>query len=1411
MPPRFTRSQLLHYLGLNRYCDQTSPQGCLLWINERIQLTQHVGFLQVQNGDYVKIAVPPSNALEPSIATRAAAAVCHRGHSLNDVVIWHLTTGLSHEDEILLPLQHPGNTDDLSLMQIHTSLVVPHYEFDPQKPWRNQLFELWKQGLRTDETNSALPRIATHFLDHRKIFRNDVRRIVELSPNFEEWETTIGQAWVDRLDASIGYRIDCVFPHPLTMDHGLIGYILITQNCDPTKASALFSIYDSEVNAWVENHVALVIPRITMKQHLIEICGFAQQCQPRGTSDCQLQHVDRIFSDHEIIPTEMGMGFSLEIKRSQEECSQAQTPPHDDIAFLQTKLQTCFHNIGNLLQERAYANWLNVCSLEDHPPGFHFKIPESPAEDIARIVQANEERARLVQQEARFFQLTQVPLRLHHVFETLQADFLRNPAPDFQPCIATWYLNPNTAWRCNLARIIELPDDVSQWIPTIRNRWQDEWDDAVDGAFYPVHPIYPDDLEAGISAHVLIIQHEMPHVHGILVSMYDNALHQGSVHRFAVLHEGDLSHDDLLDHADRDQLCAIPGMHCQSWFGWNQIQPQVPLPITHGNGVVLSIYRPNFVQPDPAAWDDFQALDDDGLDLLQRSHQINHKTRIPISLEELLGVPDEDKVIVRLLPGASISLLPPWLEMPRHWNSDSIVMELHSWGHFCQAISLEPHDIALCFPHDCVLPNTLWHYAYVNEDIKDQDSVILHSSHVSLDVKGHMKFLHSRGFSKAVVQSQHFHQVGICIVRFLLSHGHVDLPAVKVKRPSAWPAQQTACHNQEALHQPLPTPILHHTDCLLRSPVTFNEVGELLTSARDILCTSFEGLDLPETCAQACHWCGHGLPSCVDRLLIYTDGSSPGGSRLTVPESTMHGECQFDTWAFLVVGETYNPGPNQPKFHLVGWNAQPVLYNPECTQHLFADRLGSDVAEREALFFAGLWRLGLPSSVPTIFRPDSLSTCLQAEGRWGTASPGPAFRALRGIFQALKALLPGDHLQFAHVTSHVGEPFNDFVDFAAKGERIKSYYHQRQPVDLHKWVPVLPYLWMFLDKNAGLPPLHIHGFSAEAPDLPGHIANVPEDSQISATLDLPLEWDCNLKLATANVGSLSSGPEGHGGKLDYLRQQFVAHRFHFLGVQESRASACSSHIDGVYRLASGCLARHFGVELWINTTLPFASCGSEKHCFKPKDFTVVLSTPRFLLTRLECDFLQAWILVAHAPQSGRALSERESWWQDLSDQIQAHHTGLPLFVLVDANASAGGGDGVHVFSHDTVSANTRFFRDFIEQFDLCLPSTGALHQGSGITWRSPDGGIEKRIDYVAIPISWNSRCTASFVLHTLISVTCLTIKQFSWIWLGRPFIACHLRLNLLGLMTAIALVSQTYRSTWDTFLSQIGNATLKTM
>ena len=435
LPPRFTRSQLLHFLGLNQYCDQTSPQGCLLWINDRIQLTQHVGFIQVQNGDYVKIAVPPSDALEPDIATRTAAAVCHRGNSLNDAVIWHLTTGLSHDDAILLPLQHPGNTDDLAFMQTHANLVVPHYEFDPQKPWRNHLFELWKQGIRTPDASSTLPKIATFFLDHGKVFRNDVRRLVALSSNFEEWEVSIGQAWADRLDATREYRIDCVFPHPLTMDHCLIGYVLITQNCDPTKASALFSVYDSEVNAWVENQVALVIPRITMKQHLIEICGLAQKCLPRGTHECHLQHADRTFSEHDLIPTEMGIGFSIEVTRTQEECSQVQTPPQDDIALLQTKLQTTFQKIGILLQEKAYENWLNVCSLEDYPPGLQLRIPENPADDIARIVQANEDRAVLAQQEARFFQLTQVPPRLHRVFETLQADLLRNQAPEFRPCI----------------------------------------------------------------------------------------------------------------------------------------------------------------------------------------------------------------------------------------------------------------------------------------------------------------------------------------------------------------------------------------------------------------------------------------------------------------------------------------------------------------------------------------------------------------------------------------------------------------------------------------------------------------------------------------------------------------------------------------------------------------------------------------------------------------------------------------------------------------------------------------------------------------------------------------------------------------------------------------------------------------
>ena len=87
----------------------------------------------------------------------------------------------------------------------------------------------------------------------------------------------------------------------------------------------------------------------------------------------------------------------------------------------------------------------------------------------------------------------------------------------------------------------------------------------------------PYDLEANIQAHLLIVQPEEFDVQAILISMYDNALYGNQAHRFAVLHGPLLTVHDLQHHADREQVCSWTGAQCEAWFGWQQIDPGVPL------------------------------------------------------------------------------------------------------------------------------------------------------------------------------------------------------------------------------------------------------------------------------------------------------------------------------------------------------------------------------------------------------------------------------------------------------------------------------------------------------------------------------------------------------------------------------------------------------------------------------------------------------------------------------------------------------------------------------------------------------------------------------------------------------------------------------------------------------------------
>lgn len=212
--------------------------------------------------------------------------------------------------------------------------------------------------------------------------------------------------------------------------------------------------------------------------------------------------------------------------------------------------------------------------------------------------------------------------------------------------------------------------------------------------------------------------------------------------------------------------------------------------------------------------------------------------------------------------------------------------------------------------------------------------------------------------------------------------------------------------------------------------------------------------------------------------------------------------------------------------------------------------MGSAIAEREALTWAFVWRLGLNSCIPTVFRSDSQLTIGQANGSIGPTDCDQSFQTLRGCYQILQTAL-GDDVVLDHVYGHLDDPWNELTDVIAKQEARNSFFLPRPKIDMPKLMPKIPFLWMLFDHQHGLPSFTGTGFDIRPPAVPplgpGDASPGPRN-KIAKTIHF------KLSIATANVQSLGSADQGFAGKLDYLRTQVTELHLNLIGIQESRAS-----------------------------------------------------------------------------------------------------------------------------------------------------------------------------------------------------------------------------------------------------------------
>jgi hypothetical protein len=229
-----------------------------------------------------------------------------------------------------------------------------------------------------------------------------------------------------------------------------------------------------------------------------------------------------------------------------------------------------------------------------------------------------------------------------------------------------------------------------------------------------------------------------------------------------------------------------------------------------------------------------------------------------------------------------------------------------------------------------------------------------------------MVLLHSLGFERAVILTQRKPRCQLVLIQFHNNEPALDEFAHKCKTPTAWPKrQQTVTHQQFFCPPSQESVVLDH---LLEWDITLHDLQQLFHSGTEMLCTWHSHLQVPEFVRTLLDQTAHneGVQPTIcefDRLIIYTDGSSKPSNRRKAPLWVQEFDVP-DAWAFVVLGEKYGHSEGCSTISFLGWHSQPVLYESTLPHFLGTDAIGSEFAEREGLFWSGIWRLGLNSNIP---------------------------------------------------------------------------------------------------------------------------------------------------------------------------------------------------------------------------------------------------------------------------------------------------------------------------------------------------------------------------------------------------------------------------------------------------------------
>eukprot|EP00435_Cladocopium_sp_Y103_P023961 s113_g5.t2 len=1271
------------------------------------------------------------------------------------------------------PSHFPGNVPDLNLPDIS---VMPGIVQDLHAHWDRET------AVRSESSVPAVVR--TWFVDHQD---SNLRachrpRHVRLTMMYDTWEAALRQEWRDYVsdDDWIDYFI--VTPSPPTYGQVVLCHVLLVRHRHLAVATSVLSLFDQ--NSTHEGP-ALQVAISTLAQihveHILRGLGIYERCcHPRGDLHCDLWHDQQQLQLNRPLEGINGLSLEARVRPRSDPPQENDTVPHPTPGFslLQrhaTITSTTTPSTGDserLTDSRMAFNCRplslvlddsGICEeqLLDHsdhsllqlasssPPVLSAKLGDDDVVDGQCFTTALDGQDEQGRPELRLGDHRECLDTLREIWNLYAAAELEEEGRVLY--ITTWFSNPGTWPKCTTSRPVRLLQDIGAWLDHIAEAWDDRVDPDQLLHFYMLQPqpranIWDNDIQP----HVLLVQQPVAAVRSIHFSIFDARRPSLGLQQHVDIIQPRVTKDQVLH---TTQLLADCVQHstvdCMVWWGDFELRGTHHLPLRDGYSLfIIANQLPERPRHEPASSSTAAigtrqepAFDKDEPDssasFLQTSAVRSRKTLLLDSLvperssqneqERLTGVPvahtlrpcsatPTQAVRVHSL-WAEAPLLPSYIEIAFPGGRSDIQEELGLWGHDCEVLWFATSGDALCL-HNAVLATLKDTSIYIS---LGADQIIgpyhvTHPGSVMSDTE-HMRFLYKVGFWRAVIVDKFQLGHSVQVILFEQPEGQIAIEGKPARPTPVWPAPMPLGDGRP-MFAPSARAESALPSCVLRLGVTAADLRQLFDSSAGLLHTNFDDIGLDLNLFEFLVHLPVLADQIPDRYIVYVDGSSQGHQNHRSVE-WIEEQGVPDAWAMIVLAEIYQTSSQPSQLFLVGWTAQQVRYNASSPFYLGASHTGATVAEREGLTWALLWRVGINSCTPTLFRSDSQLSCNQAVGITGTDHLEDTFLCLRGAYQLLEAALPQGHLEIEHIYGHSGEPFNDFTDFAAKSEAQRSHFLPRPPLNMTLWRDKLPYLWMIFGEAFGCPPFHDDHFDAHPPDLPPE--STSDGGEVPAIVDTEwLQVQLTPSFCTANVLSMYSRPDGFAGKLGYLVEPFQAHALIFGGLQEARTPAGSCRHGNVQRFCSGAVKGQGGV---------------------------LEATPRLLLARITAPFFDVLAVVGHAPHSGRPEQERSQWWQTTTQLLLTHAGQVPLFVMIDANAAPGEADNVAVFQTGLDSSrSTPLWRAFLEDLNLALPQTTAIHQGGLHTWTSLDGSSGHCLDYIAVPVDFVPYCTHSQLL-----------------------------------------------------------------